>query len=84
VRTALEGLYSDDVVEFEPVGVGQRFVGQIAVERLDPLVGSVKRIIHRIGGVGRVSAGLRGEIDYALLPDLRRRNFFEADVDAGQ
>ena len=74
----------DDVVELEPVGVGQRFVGEVAVERLDPFVGGIERVIHRIGGVGGVGAGLRGEVDHALLPDLRRRNFLEADVDAGQ
>ena len=74
----------NDVVELEPVGVGQRFVGQIAVERLDPFVRGVERIVHRVGGVRGVGAGLRSEVDDALLPDLRRRNFFEADVDAGE
>ena len=74
----------DDVVEFEPVGIRQRFIGKIAVERLDPFVRGIERVVHRIGGVRRVGAGLRGEIDDALLPDLRGRNFLEADVDAGQ
>jgi hypothetical protein len=31
-----------------------------------------------------IGTGLRSEVDDALLPDLRRRNLLEADVDAGQ
>ncbi len=31
-----------------------------------------------------IGAGLRGQVDDALLADLRRRDLFEADVDAGQ
>ena len=74
----------NDVVELEPVRVGQRCIGEVGVERLDPFVRRVERVIHRVGGMGGVGAGLRREVDDALLPDLRRRNLLEADGDAGE
>jgi hypothetical protein len=61
----------DDVVGLEPSRVGKRGVLEEGVERLDPFVRRVERVVHRGRRVGRVGGGLRGEVDDALLPDLR-------------
>ena len=74
----------DDVVVPEPGRVGQRCVVQVLVERIDPLVGDVQRVVHRVGGVRRIGAGLRRQVEHRLLADLARRHLLEAQLDAGQ
>ena len=62
----------------------RRRVVEVLVERLDPLVGDVERVVHRVGRVGRVGRGLRRQVEQRLLADLPRRHLLEAQLDAGQ
>ena len=74
----------DDVFVLEPVLVGERRVVEVLVERLDPLVRDVQRVVHRVGRVRRVGRGLRREVEQRLLADLPRRHLLEAELDAGE
>ena len=56
----------DDVVELEPGRIRQRCVIQIGIERLDPFVRGIERVIHGIGGMRGVGASLRGQVDDAF------------------
>ncbi|MCZ7599034.1 MAG: hypothetical protein M5U09_16870 [Gammaproteobacteria bacterium] len=73
-----------DVVVVEPGGVGQAGVAEVVVERIDPAVGDVQHVVHRVGGMRGVGAGLARQVQHRLLADLPRRNHLEPRVDAGQ
>ena len=72
------------MISYYLIRVRERRVGEILVERLDPLVGDVKRIVHRVGSVRRIGRRFRREVEHRLLADLPRRHLFEAQLDAGQ
>jgi len=73
-----------DVFVLEPGRVRQAGVIQVTVERLDPLVGHVQRVVHRVCGMRCIGACLRRQVQRRLLPDLPRRHFFHPHLDAGQ
>ena len=74
----------DHVLDVEPPGVRERGVVQEAVERIDPLVRDVERVVHRVGRRGREVGGLGREVEDRLLTQIARVNLLQLDVDAGQ
>ena len=73
-----------DILEHEPRVVGQLAVAQVVVDGIDPAVGDIEHVVHRVGGVGGPCACLAGEIEHRLLADLAGRRHFQARFNAGQ
>ena len=73
-----------DILEHEPRVVGQLAVAQVVVDGIDPAVGDVEHVVHRVGGVGGPCARLAGEIEHRLLADLSGRRHFQTRLHAGQ
>ena len=74
----------EDVVVVVPGGVGQRGVVQVLVQRFDPLVGDVQRVIHRVGRVRGVRGGPGRQVEHRLLADLAGRHLLGAHLHAGE
>ena len=74
----------EDVVVAKPCVVGELRIGEIAIERIDPLVGDIQWVVHGIGRRRRIRRGLRRQIEHRFLPDLPGWRLLEAHPHAAQ